>query len=180
MWWEEFEHGNPALKGKSNVQIGDFFPAPWTLQPLHKPLSLFFNYGPPLDNQNMWQLISFDPSLDNSFSHLMIIHGFLFFLFLPDNPQSPTFVTPELPPRTEHLVRSSTPKSFIRKVRVTHPSKYLLPPFATLTPSEEEEFVYNEVIKHTTDSNSKIKEYVSISFVSHKSLFVCHLLKCIF
>ena len=25
MWWEEFEHGNPALKGKSNVQIGDFF-----------------------------------------------------------------------------------------------------------------------------------------------------------
>nr|XP_045089486.1 proline-rich protein 36-like [Aegilops tauschii subsp. strangulata] len=74
-----------------------------------------------------------------------------------NNPQSPTFVTPELP-RTEHLVRSSIPKSFIRKVRVTHPSKYLLRPFATLTPSEEEEFVYNEVIKHTTDSNSKIKD----------------------
>ena len=28
MWWEEFEHDNPALKGKSNVQIGDFFSAP--------------------------------------------------------------------------------------------------------------------------------------------------------
>ena len=25
MWWEEFEHGNPALKRKLNVQIGDFF-----------------------------------------------------------------------------------------------------------------------------------------------------------
>ena len=131
----------------------------------------------------MWQLISYDPPLDNSFTLLLITHVFIFltfcfthvlvtlyilvmfFLFLPDNPQSPTFVTPELPPRTEHLVRSSTPKSFIRKVRVTHPSKYLLPPFATLTPSEEEEYVYNEVIKHTTDSNSKIKEYVSILFL---------------
>ena len=91
----------------------------------------FFSYGPPLDNQNMWQLICFDPSLDNYLSHLMIIHGFLFFLFLPDNPESPTFVTPELPPRTEHLVRSSTPKSFIQKVRVTHPPNTcsrLLPP----------------------------------------------------
>ena len=27
MWREEFEHDNPTLKGKSNVQIGDFFPA---------------------------------------------------------------------------------------------------------------------------------------------------------
>ena len=165
MWWEEFEHGNPALKGKSNVQIGDFFLLHEQCNPCTNHFLCFFNYGPPLDNQNMWQLICFDPSLDNSFSHLMIIHGFPFFLFLPDNPQSPTFVTPELPPRTEHLVRSSTPKSFIRKVRVTHPSKYLLPPFATLTPSEEEEYVYNEVIKHTTDSNSKIKEYVSILFL---------------
>ena len=165
MWWEEFEHGNPALKGKSNVQIGDFFLLHEHCNPCTNHFLCFFNYGPPLDNQNMWRLISFDPSLDNSFSHLLITHVFLFFLFLPDNPQSPTFVTPELPPRTEHLVRSSTPKSFIRKVRVTHPSKYLLPPFATLTPSEEEEYVYNEVIKHTTDSNSKIKEYVSILFL---------------
>ena len=82
MWWEEFEHGNPALKGKSNVQIGDFFLLHEHCKPCTNHFLCFFNYGPPLDNQNMWQLISFDPSLDNSFSHLLITHVFHCFFLL--------------------------------------------------------------------------------------------------
>ncbi|XBI10907.1 hypothetical protein VPH35_138068 [Triticum aestivum] len=57
---------------------------------------------------------------------------------------------------------SATPRSLIRKVRVTSTSQYLLLPFSDLIPSEDDEVVYAEVIKHTTDSNSKIKEVINI------------------
>ncbi|KAE8799390.1 hypothetical protein D1007_25156 [Hordeum vulgare] len=60
--------------------------------------------------------------------------------------------------RLLHKEDIATPRSLIRKVRVTRPSQYLLPPYSTLQPSEDDEAVYNEVIKHTTDSNSKIKD----------------------
>ncbi|XBI16120.1 hypothetical protein VPH35_058435 [Triticum aestivum] len=59
----------------------------------------------------------------------------------------------------ECMQPSATPRSLIRKVRVTRPSQYLLPPpYSDLIPSEDDEVVYAEVIKHTTDSNSKIKD----------------------
>lgn len=55
------------------------------------------------------------------------------------------------------MQRSAMPISLIRKVIVTRPSQYQLPPYLTLIPSKDDEAVYDEVIKHTTDSNSKIK-----------------------
>ena len=82
--------------------------------------------------------------------------------YFTDICQSPTFVTPDLPLHDEHKQDIATPRSLIWKVRVTRPSQYLLPPYSTLQPSEDDEAVYNEVIKHTTDSNSKIKEYETI------------------
>ncbi|KAM0885336.1 hypothetical protein ACQ4PT_030417 [Festuca glaucescens] len=70
------------------------------------------------------------------------------------------YITPALPVPIQNLsVASRTPRTKLRIERVVLPSKFMLPPYNRVTSTDEQEFLYQQVIKHNSESeHSKIKE----------------------
>ncbi|KAM0926633.1 hypothetical protein ACQ4PT_003638 [Festuca glaucescens] len=70
------------------------------------------------------------------------------------------YITPALPVPVHHLsIASRTPRTKLRMARVVFPSKFMLPPYNRVTSTDEQVILYQQVIKHNSESeNSKIKE----------------------
>ncbi|KAM0820969.1 hypothetical protein ACQ4PT_041929 [Festuca glaucescens] len=70
------------------------------------------------------------------------------------------YITPALPVPVQNLsVASRTPRTKLRMERVVLPSKFILPPYNRVTSTDEQDILYQQVIKHNSESeHSKIKE----------------------
>ncbi|KAM0910746.1 hypothetical protein ACQ4PT_013941 [Festuca glaucescens] len=70
------------------------------------------------------------------------------------------YITPALPVPVQNLsVASRTPRTKLRMERVVLPSKFMLPPYNRVTSTDEQDILYQQVIKHNSESeHSKIKE----------------------
>lgn len=101
------------------------------------------------------------------FVHFLIIFFYscfvLFFFFIFSDDLEVLYITPALPVPVQNLPAASrTPRTRLRMERVVLPSKFMLPPYNRVTCTDEQELLYQQVIKHNSDSeHSKIKQYVS-------------------
>jgi hypothetical protein len=78
--------------------------------------------------------------------------------------------TPTIPaPPPVLSIGSNTPFTKLRMERLVMPSKYLLPPYSWIVSTQEQDLLYEQLIKHHMSSKeSKIKEYVQLpSFFNH-------------
>ena len=82
---------------------------------------------------------------------------------------SPEYVTPAIARDSHSNVQcTSTPKSLLCKARVIHPSRFLLPPFASIVANSDQDELYKQVIKHHSSSEeSKIKRLSPSFFYTH-------------
>jgi hypothetical protein len=72
------------------------------------------------------------------------------------------YATPAIPaPHPVISIGSNTPLTKLRMERLVMPSKYLLPPYSRIISTQDQDLLYDQVIKHHMKSKeSKIKEYV--------------------
>ncbi|KAM0918082.1 hypothetical protein ACQ4PT_009056 [Festuca glaucescens] len=70
------------------------------------------------------------------------------------------YITPALPVPVHHLsVTSRTPRTKLHMARVVLPSKFMLPPYNRVASTDEQDNLYQQVIKHNNESeSSKIKD----------------------
>ena len=80
-------------------------------------------------------------------------------MYCKDNAGVQIFSTPACHMRNSSTYfLSATPSTGLRRERVIQPSKFLLPPYCSITSSKQQNAVYNKVIIHTSDKNeSKLK-----------------------
>jgi hypothetical protein len=93
---------------------------------------------------------------------VILFYSFFFFVFYFSDDLELLYITPALPvPVQNSSLASRTPRTKLRMERIVLPSKFMLPPYNRVTSTDEQELLYQQVIKHNSDSeHSKIKEYV--------------------
>ena len=96
----------------------------------------------------------------HTLSYVLFLCFVHFYVFLDD--VELIYATPAMPAPAEIIsVGSNTPKTKLRMARVVLPSQYMLPPYSRIVSSEDEDKLYQQIIKHHCDcAESRIKKYV--------------------